>query len=133
MAKFPIDDPVLKHAEVADVSLRASCSYESVHYFVTRFPTLLNDVEADNIELEFAHYQCDQLPITITENERADNAWHAISKIKDLNGRPMYMALAKVMLASLTIPHSNAASVRIFSILRKKLYRIPAKLEPYFN
>ncbi|KAJ8043164.1 hypothetical protein HOLleu_10136 [Holothuria leucospilota] len=39
---FPYHDEVLVHAEVADPSVRQEKSFESLNYFVTRFPAIMS-------------------------------------------------------------------------------------------
>jgi hypothetical protein len=41
LAKFPLTDPLLTHAKVADMTKRSEAKFVSVKYFVTRFPYIL--------------------------------------------------------------------------------------------
>ena len=59
--KFPLDE-FLQHAEVVDISLRKQVSFSSVEYFVSRFPCMIKESELDELEEEFAVYQCDAYP-----------------------------------------------------------------------
>lgn len=70
------------------------------------------------LEIEFAKYQVDSLR-EIEGIERIDFIWDVISKIKDSTGGLKYKILPKIMLSILTVAHSNAASERIFSVVRK--------------
>ena len=46
--KFPLNDVTLKHAEVADISMRRTKQFSSVRFFVDKFPVLLgNSKELD--------------------------------------------------------------------------------------
>lgn len=73
----------------------------------------------DQLEVQFAHYQIENLSPDITEAERIDITWNMIAKIKGTDGKPKYSELSKLMLGILVIPHSNADSERIFSQVRK--------------
>ena len=48
-----------------------------------------------------------------------DKVWSEISKLQDCNGAIKYKVLPSIMLAILIIPHSNASSERLFSLVRK--------------
>ena len=116
--KLPLREELLQHAEVADVSVRIEKSFSDVNYFIKRFECLLPlpaestfDDEFNKLEEEFANFQVASLPSTIIQVERIDIQWKLLSKD--------YPYLANVMLGVLTIPHSNAACERIFSIVRK--------------
>lgn len=119
LEKFPFHDSVVKHAEVADISLRASTSFSSVLFFIELFPNIINNSDKDNLEVEFASYQADKLNEEILNCERMDVAWAKIANLKDASGNIKYSVLPPVMLAILVIPHSNAATERIFSVVRK--------------
>ena len=124
IGKFPLDDSLLKHAEVLDLSLRKDVSFKSVDYFVKKFPCLLplakgkssNEIR-DDLELEFANYQFEELE-SIEKTDRVDLQWHEISNIK-VSGITKYPTLSKVMQGVCVIPHSNADCERVFSIVRK--------------
>ena len=119
---YPLDDPLIQHAEVLDVSKRMDNSFQSIQYFVERFPCHLGELDTDQLEMEFANYQVDPLSSVSSDFEtaRIDTKWHLISQIKDpATGEPAYPLLSKVMKGILVIPHSNAACERAFSIVRK--------------
>ena len=118
---FPLQDELLGHAEVVDVSKRKESDFSSIRFFVNRFPCLLpTGAKIMDLQMQFLRYQVDKLPSGVVEADRIDVAWHLISQIKDLTtGLPMYGLLCRVMLAILVIPHSNADSERIFSCVRK--------------
>ena len=117
---FPLDDQLLKHAEILDIDLRQQKNFESVQYFVTRFPCLLGEnVDKDKLEMEFAKYQVVDLSVVPVE-ARVDKKWSIISEITDpATGAPAYPLLTQVMKGILVLPHSNAQCERAFSIVRK--------------
>ena len=54
--KFPLNDNALIHAEVADITKRKAAKFESLSYFVKRFPCLLPDASSettDRLQMEF--------------------------------------------------------------------------------
>ena len=113
LKKFPFHDQLLKHAEVVDVAKRGDASFESVKFFMDRFPcTLPKNVESvddqmyDQIEEEFLKYQVDG-KLDFEEKDRIDCQWAKMA----IN----YPNLGRVMLGVLCIPHSNADSERVFS------------------
>ena len=80
--------------------------FESVEFFIDRFPALKTN--KDVVQLEFLRYQVELLPVCVLSCERADVAWH--HKFKELGA---------VVKGILVIPHSNADSERVFSCMRK--------------
>jgi hypothetical protein len=123
--KLPVNDPLLQHAEVADIKLRTNQKFSSVEYFMDKFSVLHTCISDDNnncrdqIEIQFSHYQIEKLSADIIEEDRIDKSWSMISQIKGFDGKPNFSELANLMLGILVIPHSNADSERIFSQVRK--------------
>jgi hypothetical protein len=124
LESFPLENKLLAHAEVADLSKRSEVSFQSVKYFVDMFPTLKPSSSGeedgyDILEIEFLKYQVDKLPENILKCERADVQWHQLGQMKDYEANLKYSNLSRVMLAILVIPHSNADSERVFSAVRR--------------
>lgn len=117
---LPLTSDILSHAEIADPSLRAQVSFSSVMFFTDRFCDSISYNDLDAVEMEFSKYQIDPLSDDILSCN-ADVAWSKILEIKDPNGSIKYQFLPKIMLTILLIPHSNAASERVFSIVRHNL------------
>ncbi|XP_033726452.1 uncharacterized protein LOC117316076 [Pecten maximus] len=108
--KLPLKDDIYIHAQVVDVSLRRKVSFKSVKFFLNKFPFLLE--ESYKVQEQFLAYQVDDLPPEIDkDNIRIDTKWTILST--------RYDVLARVMLAILVIPHSNADCERVFSLVRK--------------
>lgn len=126
--KFPLDDEILQHIEVCDISLRTTASYSSVQYFIERFPRLVSVSELDVLEQEFALYQCESFSGDILSEGRMDVSWFKISNIKNESGQPKFKTLSKVMLYLLTVPHSNSSTERIFSSVRRNQTEFRASL-----
>lgn len=118
-AKLPVDDLFLKHAEIANVSARKKITYESIEFINGKFPNVLSDKEKDRLEMEFSLYQFEDFEELDLKNDRTDSIWHKISKIADINGATKYVALPKLIKVLLLVPHSNATSERVFSVVRK--------------
>ncbi|XP_064631270.1 uncharacterized protein LOC135489710 [Lineus longissimus] len=116
--KLPLNDDLFHHAEVADVSIRTNAlEGEDLRYFLKRFPVLLpQGVDEETVEMEFAEYQAeDNIPTGV---EGMDKVWVRIGAMKDGAGVLKYRNLSHVMLGILCIPHSNAQSERVFSMIR---------------
>jgi hypothetical protein len=119
LSKFPLQDPLWKHAQVLNIASRHEASFSSVQYFMDKFPCLIPQEQRGDVEVEFARFQVSEIHKSILECERVDEQWFQISKLKDGDGNMQYSVLSKVMMGILTIPHSNAASERVFSLVRK--------------
>ena len=117
ISKFPLDDEVLLHARVANPNNRMEVTYSSLSFFVKRFKFM--EEALDELEVEFAQFQIDKLE-NVSLDKRSDEAWVDIAGIRDKStGQLKYVHLPKVMLAILSLPHSNADDERIFSLVRK--------------
>ena len=71
--KWPLNDVLLQHAEIADEDLTQEKTFSSVKYFVDRFPCIVEgcDFDSDNLEEEFASFQVETL--TVSESTISDN------------------------------------------------------------
>lgn len=117
--KLPLDDELLKHAQVADPARQVEGSFSSVRYFLSRFPKLKRpDVTVTELQMEFAKYQSADIRQCMQDTDRMDATWMEISKLQE-DGSAVFKSLPMVMMSILTIPHSSAHCERIFSIVRK--------------
>lgn len=112
LSKFPLKDPLLMHARVANLERRQETPFVSVEYFVRRFHFMEDDI--DTLELEYASYQSDP-SVDKIDASKADLAW-------------MDAHLVQVMMLILSISHSNASDERLFSLVRKNKTEFRASL-----
>ena len=125
-----LQDPALINAEVADLKLQQTTTFSKLEYFLTRFPVLLPPGSSiDDVQAEFCAYQCEDFPSAIYELERADKQWVAVSQVSNVCGAKKFKLLPQIMCGILAIPHSNATSERIFSLVRKEQDRLQRKHE----
>ena len=118
--KFPLNSPVLEHAQVADLSQQDNIAVESLKYFCQRFPRMIpKGSDMDSLQREFCLYQIEDIPSDIMNMDRADNQWNEISKMADASGNLKFCNLAVFMKNILSINHSNASCERVFSMARK--------------
>lgn len=137
---FPLDDAVVKDSEFVDFNKKEECDFSMVCTFIERYPKLLNvkDRELDKVCEEFLDYQAmsrDEIPKDIWDDavcyedstgstkvthHRMDRIWSHISQIK-LPGldSARFAHLSPIAKLALTIPHSNAAEERVYSVIRK--------------
>ena len=115
-SRLPLSEPLLQHAEVADVSLQDSASQQSLRFFLNRFPCLLPAGADINCVLEqFREYQ--GTDVSEQKGEREDETWLNISRMPEETAD--FRALSLVMRGILTIPHGSAHCERIFSCVHK--------------
>ncbi|XDV29591.1 hypothetical protein PO909_032694 [Leuciscus waleckii] len=113
--QFPIDNQTINWHSILDTCLDLQCSVKHLFYFTVErlgalFPQLR--LKEDKMREEFTDYQVTdskQLP----QEERIDRFWGLVGK--DMR----FSELPKLMKALLCIPHSNASSERVFSMVRK--------------
>nr|XP_042902141.1 uncharacterized protein LOC122270094 [Parasteatoda tepidariorum] len=126
--KFPLNSEFLLSAEVADVDKLPSKRFKDVDFFLKKFPSMwindnveeTEDMKRDKLLEEFSDLQITDLPSVIKQETRMDKKWDAISKITSNDGCfKKYSRIAKIMVAILSIPHSNAECERVFSIVKK--------------
>lgn len=120
--KFPFKDEVLVNAEVANISSISKTSFSSLRFFINKFPNIVTceteqlDEAIDTLHCQFCNFQLEE---TDVGSGRIDVKWALVGQMKSANGLLKYDRLSKVMLAILSIPHSNAECERIFSSVTK--------------
>ena len=133
---YPLNDEILKHARFVNFERRDQISFDSVQFFVHRFPhlhSLTSPGEVEMLQEEFLSYQLQSdadIPdevweeAKVNENEdvyyRADVLWSHLCKIQIIGSSQLkFLRLAQVAKVVLVIPHSNASEERVFSMVHK--------------
>ena len=133
---FPLNDTVLQHAKFVNFEKRADVGFDSVEYFVHRFPylhALTTPIEMDILQEEFVSYQLlsdTDIPHHVWEEAkvhedeaayyRIDTLWGLIRQIQTVGSTALnFCRLIQVVKAVLVIPQSNASEERVFSMVRK--------------
>ena len=140
METFPFDDKTITSVSWVYIKNRAHAKSDSVLHFVDRFDHFFNftDQELNALSEEFVDYTClsdeaipdhiwkDAEVITKTKDDsqnvyyRDDILWAFLSELKvPDSGSPRFKFLSKVARLVLVLPHSNASTERIFSLIRK--------------
>lgn len=102
------------NARVADIAERNEINFQNLNFF------LKSTHPAAELKEALRLYKSQPLPEGISEDMRADVAWHSLKAYKDpVSGENVYSELSSVMLGILTIPQSNADAERTFSVVRK--------------
>ena len=116
--KLPMQEDELEHAEVLDVDRRIKSKFSSIRYWHQRFKCLSKGINLEDLEIEFNKFQVDNLS-GLDTSIRIDVLWQKISLVKDMFGNAKYLLLGTFMKSLCALPHSNADSERVFSLLRK--------------
>lgn len=67
----------------------------------------------DELELEFSHFQIDEMENVSLEGRRSDEAWADIAGLRDQSTSQLKcVQLPKIMLAILSLPDSNTDDER---------------------
>ena len=142
---LPFNDCLLNHCRFVNFEGRNECTFESVEYFCSKYPDLLNFTapQMDSLEEQFLQYQLldrSEIPLdlwkeaTVYEVEkegqrtsyyRMDVIWGHLSLIRNIDSSFRFALLTKVAKLILTIPHSNAGEERVFNLI--KLNRTPTR------
>ena len=136
LATYPLNDDVLYHAKLLNFESREDIEFDSLEYFIERFPhlhELRSPREIDILHEEFVSYQLlnnTDIPANIWEEAkvregdeayyRIDTLWGYVCNIKVLGSTDLkFPRLLKVIKSVIVIPHSNASEERVFSMVRK--------------
>ena len=133
--KFTFDDHVLNDLVIVLPENQSSISSATVLRMARRFPAAVPEEELDELEHEVLDYMLmppHQLPVVQHDNETTVNSeeicryWHKIGSMETLDGSLRFQNLANLAKCLLALPHSNADTERVFSIVRKIVtdYRI---------
>ncbi|XP_070408565.1 uncharacterized protein [Nothobranchius furzeri] len=109
-SSFPLDHPLLRDLKVLDPAARLDIPPGAVERLGAMFPQL--SLSEDRLREELIDYQVTdskQLP----QEDNIDRFWGLLGK--DVR----FSELPRLMKALLCIPHSNASSERVFSMVRK--------------
>ena len=118
VVKRPLQNEVLKHAEVADVRLQTTSKSADFLFFLNTFPVLIPAGSSkDSLLKEFCLYQW--ADVSDCMDTRMDRTWNKIGCRVDTEGVVPFRDVADVMLGILKIPHSNAHCEKVFSCVRK--------------
>ena len=107
---------------------RTNVSASTVFQLARQFPVAVPESNFDSLEEEILDYtptQSDLLPSVPREEGKPTNSkdlcsyWHEIDQMKTLEGKSRYGNIANLAKCLLSLPHSNADTERIFSIVRK--------------
>lgn len=121
VSHLPFSEELLKHAQVLQFDHRDTADYDSLVYFVNRFPTLKAKLEGKMDELydQWTEYQL-LSSAHITEQTRIDQVWNEIGSLKQQDDTTKFNLLFEVAKYILILPHSNAEEERIFSTVKKE-------------
>ena len=118
-SKMPLQRDALEHAEVLDISLRGKKSFVGIRFWTSTFKCLRPTGGLDELETEFCKYQVDPEIAEFDREERVDVLWGKIASLKSDTGELKYPLLSSIMKSLCALPHSNADSERVFSLIRK--------------
>ena len=92
---LPLNEPLLLHAEVADVRGQLTAKLSDFLFFPKRCPALLHGVSMDTVTEQFSLYQ--SMDVSTYVKSRMDETWFAIGNIRDKDGIQPLKDLAAVM------------------------------------
>lgn len=118
--KFPFSSEILGQLQVLDISKREEHDYTAIVSLASKFTP---DVDQEELKEEWEDFQLmgeDEVALLDHEGERKRlDVWRDILKAKTSFGEIRFPLLGKVFPALLCLPHSNADSERVFSMVRK--------------
>ena len=139
---LPLDNDLLKSYRFIDFSRRSEFSFDDVQSVVSTFPQLNQDIsntvyKLDELEEEFLTYQ------EMSGNEIPQHVWELAKVNENVDERKVYYrmdiiwaslgtnlpTIENLVLQVLTIPHSNAAEERVFSMINKNKTQFRSTLD----
>jgi hAT family C-terminal dimerisation region len=137
---FPFNDMYLMHAKFVNFDNRLTATFDSVEFFVKKFPKVLDFSENDmDLLLEqFREYQLmedlnDEVISKVTVVEKfpdgSKREFVRMDMVWGLCIRQKLPLLFKVALVVFLLPHSNAEEERVFSMVRKNKTDFRASLQ----
>ncbi|XP_047236692.1 uncharacterized protein LOC124877498 [Girardinichthys multiradiatus] len=108
-SSFPLDHPLLKDMKVLDPAARLDITPGTVARLGALFPQL--SLSEDRLREELIDYQVTDSK-HLPQEDKTDRFWGLVGK--DVR----FSELPRLMKALLCIPHSNASSERVFSMVR---------------
>lgn len=136
---LPFDDPLYKVSKFIEFSNRASSTFDELTDLVTKFPSRFNlisdPVQLDLLEEEVQLYQSlseTEVPRNVWEESvvrtRGERSYHRMDMVWNHLWKSL-PKLSRIALFLLTIPHSNAAEERIFSMIGKNTTKFRSSLD----
>ena len=123
----PLGEDILGHAVWIDFERKLDVTFDSVEYFVGCFPSILGDINRDNLNEQFLQYQfmsINDLPENLkeachyTDDDHLCRSYALWSYLRSVNKPgtkvPQFDLLFRVAVTILTIPHSNASEKGYF-------------------
>ena len=129
MSHISFSDGLLKHAEVLQVENRKIACFDSIIYFVERFPTLKAKLNGkmDILYDQFTSYQL--LPNSVVNNQnRIDQTWCYLNQLRQKDRVERFDLLFEVKKHILVLPHSNAEEEKIFPTDSRNMTKFRATL-----
>uniref|UniRef100_H3A0E1 DUF4371 domain-containing protein n=1 Tax=Latimeria chalumnae TaxID=7897 RepID=H3A0E1_LATCH len=116
--KFPLKDSVLK-AVVFDPENRVKSNFSMIETLLEKFPDVILQNRTNELFVEFMLYQKD----------RIDKFWHQASQLTEpATGQQQFRLLSQLAKCALLLPHSNAFSESICSVVRKNTTEVRSSL-----
>lgn len=119
--KFPFEDKTLIDLQVLLPSARENLTYEPIVRLAAKFAPQADQESLKDEWEDFVMMEDRQLPLLTPDGEakQIDKSWAEILELKTSFGEVRFPQLQQVMPALLCLPHSNADSERVFSMVRK--------------
>ena len=128
MKKFSFSDPVLDDLAILLPENQANISAATVLRLADRFPSAVPESALDELEEEVLDYTLmspETLPISQVRTEKPSKSeelckyWQEVGQLTTLDGKARFPNLTSLAKCLLALPHSNADTERVFSIVRK--------------
>lgn len=128
LKKFTFKDKVIDDVFILLPENQTKVTVATVFRLARRFPVAVPEENFDALETEVLDYvlaPSGELPLVQRDAEKPTNStelcryWHNVGVMKSLEGTDRFPNLVGLAKCLLSLPHSNADTERVFSIVRK--------------
>lgn len=128
LKKFSFSDHVLDDLSVLMPEHQTNISVAAVLRLAEHFPSAVPENAVDQLEEEVLDYTLmspETLPTVhketgkLTKSEELCTYWQSVGKLMTMDGNARFPNLTSLAKCLLALPHSNADTERVFSIVRK--------------
>ena len=126
---MPVQDELIKNCKFINFDKRLEANFDSVLVVINKLGLKFSNPEIDIMTEEFIKFQIlndEDIDKQIWEQAKDENdhfrmdiIWGFLFKKTNADGSSSFKYLSKVVESVLVLPHSNATSERVFSMVRK--------------
>ena len=135
LKSLPLNNALLKHCRFINFNDRLKFTFDNVQEMISLFPTIYKDLHTEPSKLDLVEEEGlgeEEIPQSVWYDSRVYEKEQVKYHRMDILWaylRKSLQTLSDIVLSILTIPHSNAAEERCFSLIKKDNTEFRANLQ----